>query len=259
MEDRPPDAPVPPNATVPPVPPPPPGFAPPPPGYAPPPPPAGPPARAPIPWEDPARPKFAAFFETIGLLYSRTREAFERMPLTSDVLWPYVFGILAGWIGLAVNALWDMALRGVMQQVMRNMGAERADYGAVSAFLTGPLTIVTAPVIVAVGVLVGSLVYHLFLLMLGSAKSGFAATLRVCCYAQASTLLQVLPVCGGLAALVVQVVFTIVGFSAAHRITNGRAAAAVLLPLVLCCVCGAIAFAIGGAAMIGAFRQSMGR
>jgi hypothetical protein len=247
MEDRPPEAPGSP------VPPPPTGQ------YAPPPPPIQPPARPPIPWEDPARPKLAAFFETIHLMYTRTREAYERMPLTSDVLRPYLFAILVGWIGIAAGVFWQLSLRTMLQSMMSQAGGEADNYKFLSAFFTGPLTVAFAPALIAVGVLVGSLLYQLFLMMLGGAKGGFAATLRVLCYAQAAALLQIIPGCGSLLGAIVQIVFTIIGFSAVHRISTGRATAAVLLPAVLCCVCIAIAFAIGGAAMVSSFRHSMGR
>ncbi len=240
MEDRPTDVPppafTPPAASVPPTPPP----------------------VAPIPWEDPARPKLAGFFETIQLLYARTREAFQRMPLTSDVLQPYLFGILVAWIGTCFNVMWQMSLRGMMQGLMHAQGQDQ-DLSFLQTFMAGPVTLALAPAIAAVCILLGALIDHLFLMILGGAKGGFAATLRVVCYAQAATLLTIVPACGGLFAAVVGILFVVVGFSTVHRISNGRAAAAVLLPSVLCCVCVAVIIGMFGATWMAAMKHAMGR
>jgi len=249
MEDRPPDVPP----TVPPY-----GATPPPP-FEPPP---TAPVRPPIPWEDPARPKFAAFFETVKLLYTRTREAYERMPLTSDVLKPYLFGILAGWIGTAIGTVWQMSLQSVMQGILANLpsssGVSPNDYGFIASFVRGPILIAMAPVLTAVGILVATVIYHVFLMLVGAGKGGFAATMRVACYAQAAALFQIVPGCGSTVGAIVGLLFLIVGFAVVHRISNARATTAVLLPAFLCCVCLCIVIAIAGVAGLQQFRHAMG-
>ena len=73
------------------------------------------------------------------------------------------------------------------------------------------------------------------LMLVGGADKGFEATARVCSYAQASQLAQVIPFCGGLLSLVWSLILLIVGLSTAHGISRGKAAVAVILPVVLCC------------------------
>jgi hypothetical protein len=59
-------------------------------------------------------------------------------------------------------------------------------------------------------------------------------------------------VCGQFVGLVWGLVLNIIGLSVLHRISLGRAALAVFLPLVLCCACVALAIALFGAAIFGA-------
>jgi hypothetical protein len=100
------------------------------------------------------------------------------------------------------------------------------------------------------------------LLLLGGARGTFETTMRVVAYTMGATsLLQVLPMCGSLLAAVWAVVVNIIGLAQAHEISTGKAAAAVLLPVVACCVlivvawAAAIASMLGGAGALGALGR----
>ena len=218
MEDRPEEAPVPPPpssqwaAGLPP------GGG----GYEEPPPPSEPRALPPLPWEDPGRPWLRALVETIALLYQRPREAFERMAVTGDPLRPVPGGSPpAGFEQM--HEVYEM-------------------YRMYHRLL--PVLLLLSPLWILVGVLVSSAIRHLFLMLVGGAKRGFQATLRTVCYANAGMLLAVVPFVGGLIALLANAAFEIIGLSAAHRITKGRAALAVVLPGVFCCACLAFTFVL---------------
>jgi len=94
---------------------------------------------------------------------------------------------------------------------------------------------VLAPIFVIIGVFFQAAILHLMLMLVGGAARGFEATARVCSYAQAAQLAQIIPMCGGLVSAVWSVILLIVGLSTAHGITRGKAALAVILPVVLCC------------------------
>jgi len=51
-----------------------------------------------------------------------------------------------------------------------------------------------------------------------------------------TALISVIPLCGGFIGAIWQVVLVIVGLAETHRISTGKAAAAVLLPVALCCL-----------------------
>ena len=218
----------------------------------PPPPPVEPPPQpsAVIPWEQPGLPWTTALVATVKLLLTRPREAFERMPITGDPLRPFVFAILIGWIGAIFNAAWSIPFR--------NMMPAGSPYGShqMPAFVL-PLIALFAPVFIVCGVLVGAAIFHLMLMMVGGAKSGFGATLRALCYSRAPEIFQVLPFCGAMIAWIGGILLLIQGLAVAHRIPLGKAALAVLLPMVVCCVCITVLLVTMGAALMSQFSEGM--
>jgi hypothetical protein len=90
-------------------------------------------------------------------------------------------------------------------------------------------------------------------MLVGGATRGVGATFRVLCYALAPEILNVLPGCGSPLAGVGSLILTVIGFSAVHRISTGKAALAVLLPVVLCCTCVLVFAVTVGAGMLAAF------
>jgi hypothetical protein len=88
-------------------------------------------------------------------------------------------------------------------------------------------------------------VTHLFALLLGQAKRGFAATFAACAYACAPFVLVVIPGCGSIIATIWLIVLTGIGLKETHRISPGAAAASVLAPYALfCCLLFAAIFAL---------------
>ena len=196
-----------------------------------------PPAPSPIPWEDPGRVGFVdRFVETVKLLATAPAEAFARMPTAGGIGQPLFFAIVVGWIGIAVYSVWMLLLGGMslpfLDQV--DLGAAGAMFGLSSGLMV--VFLVLAPLLIVVGVFIQAAILHLMLMLVGGANQGFEATARVCSYAQASQLAQIIPFCGGLLSAIWSVVLLIVGLSTAHGITRGKAALAVVLPVVVCCV-----------------------
>jgi hypothetical protein len=218
-----------------------------------PPPPGGPPAEPPrppvIPWEQPGLPWTTALIATVKLLFTQPRVAFERMPIAGDVLRPIVFAILIGWVGAIFNYLWSLPFRSMMPA--------GSAYSNQMPAVVLPLIALFAPVIIVCALLICAVIQHLMLMIVGGAKSGFAATLRVVCYAQAPQVLEVLPFCGGIIAAVGAILLTIQGLAVAHRISIGKAALAVLLPIILCCVCICLFAVTLGAAFMSHFGEGL--
>ena len=86
---------------------------------------------------------------------------------------------------------------------------------------------------IAVSVFIGSGILHVMLLILGGAARDFEATFRVVCFAEAPYIIGLLPFCGQFIAGVWWIVLCIIGLVHAQRTSGGKAAAAVLLPIVL--------------------------
>lgn len=216
------------------------------------PPPGAPPAAV-IPWEEPGRPWPSGAVETVRLLITSPRAAYERVPVRADVLRPVLFALLLGWIGLFFSSMWELtfgdAMRNMLPQPSGPTGPPRMLY---------LVTMLFGPVVVAVGVLVSAALIHIGLMLVGGARSGFVATLRAVSYAQAANLGMVLPFCGGLLAWVGLIVLEVIGVSVLHRIPIGKAVLGVLIPMIACCVCAVTLVAVFGAALMAAFGGMAG-
>ncbi len=219
-------------------------------------PPPQPPPSTPeaLPWEQPGYPILEGLYETARLVLVRPSEAFARMSTTGDLGRPLLYAVIFGWLGMIAAQVYNIAFRSAMMSFLPRlpgMPGGRA-MGLPVAFNVGFM--ILAPIFILLGIFIGAAIIHLFLMLVGGAGGGFATTVRVVCYAGTVQIIQVIPFCGGLVALVWGIVIEIIGLAQAHRTTQGKAAVAVLLPLVLCCVCVAALAATFGAAVAGAFR-----
>jgi hypothetical protein len=200
-----------------------------------------------FPWEDPSRSLFDGLFETVKLLGTSPGEAFRRMPVAGGIGRPLLYAIVIGWVGIAVSVFWNVLFQGMWLPFMENvedMAGMGAMYGLTIGW--GLLMVVLAPLFVIIGVFIAAAILHLMLMILGAAGGGFETTVRVVCYTQTAQLAGIVPFCGGLVALVWTVVLYVIGFSTAHRTSQGRALVAVLLPVVLCCVMGVVVAMVAG-------------
>ena len=73
-------------------------------------------------------------------------------------------------------------------------------------------------------------------MLVGGANRPFEATFRVVCYAGGATaVLQLLPLCGGIAASVYNLVLLVIGISTVQAISKARTITAIFLPAFVCC------------------------
>lgn len=207
-----------------------------------------------IPWEDPNNSLFNGLFETVKLLAMNPGEAFRRMPVTGGIGRPLFYAIAVGWVSIAIAVFWNVLFQGMWLPFLESMD-DVAGMGAMYGLTIGwgLMMVVLAPLFVIIGVFIAAAILHLMLMIVGSASNGFEATVRVVCYTQTAQLAGIIPLCGGLVALIWTAILYVTGFSIAHRTTQGKAIVAVLLPLVLCCVMGVIfALVAGGLAAVAA-------
>jgi hypothetical protein len=199
-------------------------------------------------WET-SGPLATRFLETVRGVLLNPMEFYRRMRRSGGLGAPLMFGLAGTLLGGVVAALYQLAFM--------TMGGGFADLSAArdAAFVglfTGGCLVVVIPVAGVLAMFIGAGIYHLMLLLLGGARGTFETTMRVVAYTTGATsLLQILPVCGSLIAAVWAIVVNIIGLSQAHEISTGKAAAAVLLPVVVCCVLIVLAWAAMMAAMLG--------
>ena len=213
-----------------------------------------PPAEPPIPWETPGRPAGEALVETVKLFVTDWAQAFRRMPVGGDLAKPLLYAVIVGSIGPIVAQLYSLFLPNpVMRILQERLGSGGGEIAARSAAV-GLFGVFFVPVAVVVGLFIGAAIVHLCLSLVGGAHSGFMATLRVLCYSSTGQLAQVIPVIGGLVAVVLVLILEVKGLETAHRTTPGKALAAVLIPVAFCCVCVGLFFATLGAAIFGMLK-----
>jgi hypothetical protein len=98
--------------------------------------------------------------------------------------------------------------------------------------------IILLPFVIAIGLFIVAAIIHFFCLIVGAlagSPSGLEGSFRVAAYSQVSSLAAIIPIVGHFIAIVWWVVLTVMGIQRLHRTTQGKAIAAVLIPIVFCC------------------------
>ena len=174
---------------------------------------------------------FNAFIETIKLVLTNPTAAFAQMKREGGLVEPLIYGLIGGSVGFLAYFLFSILLSsfGFMSQQNPLAGLIGFGFGAI-------LILLFTPVFLTLGFFVGSAILHLCLMLVGGAKQPFETTFRVMCFAAGSTHpLMIIPVCGGMISGIWCIVLECIGLARAHDTSTGKAAVAVLLPLIVCC------------------------
>ncbi len=215
----------------------------------PPPPPA--PSAQPLPWEEPGYPPLEALYESAKLVLLQPRQAFSRMSQEVSLGKPVVFAVIFGWVGAIAAQLYQLVFRSTLASLVPPLFAKKdLVFSQVFSFVFT----LTAPIWVLIGLGILTLVLHLFLLVFGAANRGLETTFRVLAYTEAAQIFQLIPVFGSLIGMLWWLFVAIPGLAAAHHSSTGRAAAAVLTPVALCCVCLVALLVLLGAGLVAALR-----
>jgi hypothetical protein len=236
------------------------------PASPPPPPPGGgltppPPAGGGVPWEERARHggAVAAFVETVRRLAVEPTAAFAAARRSGELVSPLAYAVVVGWVGVLAQALWALVLGASPLSFLPPEAFAEALAGfAVSGLLLGAI-LVLVPIWVLVGLFLWGALVHACLFLYGGTRqseSGFEGTLRVLAWSSTAQLAQLAPFFGGFVAFGWSLVLQTMGLAAFHRTSTGKALAAVLTPLALCCFClvalfGSVIAMVVGAALGG--------
>ena len=224
----------------------------------PPPPGAGRSSESRLPWEDRGRlGVLEALVQTVRLLASRPGDGFARLRPDGDLASPLLFGIVLSWLGMVLHQLWNSLFQNALRGLMGSLG--ELDNVWASPSLIGALVLLAVwPVVFVVGAFLGAAVLHGCLLLvagLDRSEFGFEGTLKVYLYSMVSWVALVIPVAGNIVASLWSLALMVVGLAEVHRTTQGRALFAVLIPLLLCCMCGLIIAALFGAAVVAGLQE----
>ena len=114
-------------------------------------------------------------------------------------------------------------------------------------------SIIIVPIFTVIGIFIWGAILHLMLLLVGGledSSAGFEGSMRVVAYSQVATLAKAVPVIGGMISFIWGLFLAVIGITRLHGTSDGKAIAAVLLPIILCCACVVTMVMFGGLAAI---------
>ena len=238
----------------------------PPPGSGTPPPPPPPPSQGPPPPYTPAGAGLAwetqaigpeSFLDTAKLFITAPAQAWARTRETGDYMRPLLFAIVVAWIGAIFNAVWStMFGAGMLRMLPPEYASRLGAFGMGRGGLV--VNIILAPIFILCGLFIGAAIFHVSFMIVGvltSSRSQFEGTFRVVSYSSITHLAYVIPIIGGLVALVWRIYLMVLGVQQLHKASQQKAILGILLPVLLCCGCAAIGMIFAGAALVRAFGR----
>jgi hypothetical protein len=212
------------------------------------------PASAGLAWEAQAiGPE--SFLDTAKMFITAPEQAWKVTRETGDYTRPLLFALIVAWVGAIFSAVWGTMFGAGLLRMLPAQYHRFAMMGAGRGLLAN---IILAPIAIAIGLFVGSAIFHVSFMIVGAltnSKSQFEGTFRVVSYSSIAHIAYIVPFLGGLIVLVWRVYLMMLGVQQLHKTTQGKALAGILLPILLCCGCAAIGMIFAGAAIFSAFNR----
>jgi hypothetical protein len=187
------------------------------------------------------------FADVVRRVVARPAEYFSGIPRRGNYLPPLVFALICIEVSTILGGLlrlaWQTEAVGGLryQGVGYNVGSFIAD-------------VILSPIGAAIGLFIFAAIAHLLvMLFVGGGNSGYEATFRVVCYVSVTSLVNWIPVIGGLLALY-GLYLAVVGIREVHATTTGRAALVVLLPIGVIVLLVLIVAVVAGVAVLSSLR-----
>jgi hypothetical protein len=179
-----------------------------------------------------------SFIDVVGRVVARPAEFFSGIPRRGNYWPPLVFALICAEVSTILGGILRVAWR---PEAMGGVRFQGAAYG----FGNLIADVILTPIGAAIGLFVFAAIAHLLvMLFVGNANSGYEATFRVVCYVSVTSLVNWIPLIGGLIALYV------VGIREMHATTTGRAALVVLLPIAVIFLLVLLVVAVAGVAFL---------
>jgi hypothetical protein len=170
----------------------------------------------------------ASWFATAGEVLVSPRRAFGGMRRSGGLGLPLLYYVIRLGTGMLGTALWRagmMAIRGRF---------ELMSAGQMAAIVAGAL--VAAFAVTLVVLFVFAAIVQSILALQGAGRHGYEATFRTLAYAHGSAApWGLVPMIGSTIGGVWAIAICVPGLAAMHETTTGKAAVAVLVPVLACC------------------------
>lgn len=166
-----------------------------------------------------------AFLKTTWeALFSPTR--FFKKASAGEGYWaPLIYGMISGIIGLGGGILWQWFFFSQWFPIQKF-----SDLPYLTYFM---IITIALPIMAALSILIGSVITHVCLMIVGGNKKGFQATFRAISYSFGGYLFGILPFIGSPIGGIYTLILTIFGVREGHGISTKRAILAVLLPVIV--------------------------
>jgi hypothetical protein len=177
---------------------------------------------------------------------------FSNLSKSKGIIRPFLYFLFVASISNIVAVAYQLAFAMADPDAFKAQAPEFPMEWLVPIFVV--LMCIMPGIVAAIG-FISAGVYHLGLMLTGSAKEGFTTTFRVACYVQGSTsIFLLLPFCGQYVQMIWNLVGMSIGLQKAHKIGLFPAVVAVLVPFILLCGCliAMVSVVFGAAAAGGA-------
>ena len=184
-----------------------------------------------------------SFTDVVRRVVARPTEFFSGIPRRGNLLSPLIFALICIEISTILGGLLRLAWHA------ETMGGVRFS-GIAYGFGDFIADVIFAPIGAAIGLFIFAAIAHLLvMLFVGNANSGYEATFRVVSYISVTSLVNWIPIIGGLLALY-GLYLAVVGIREMHATTTGRAALVVLLPIGLILLLVLLLILVAGAVIL---------
>lgn len=185
-----------------------------------------------------------SFTDVLRRVVARPAEFFSGIPRRGNYLSPLVFALICIEVSTILGGLLRLAWAAETMGGVRFQGVNYT-FGAFIA------DVILTPIGASIGLFIFAAIAHLLvMLFVGNANSGYEATFRVVSYVSVTSLVNWIPLIGGLLALY-GLYLAVVGIREMHATTTGRAALVVLLPIGVILLFVLILVVVAGAVILG--------
>jgi len=168
-----------------------------------------------------------ALGRTAALLLLKPSHFFESLSRHVDGYMAWLYGLIAGSIGLVFGYLWTHIFSPWAFEALAPFAVDMSHAGSAATAL------VMAPVVVTLNITVFSAYCHGLISLFGLRKRPFRATFAVVSYAQTGALWNIVPLVGNFVAFVWTLYIVAAGVQRLHHIGRLRFLAIILIPAIL--------------------------
>jgi hypothetical protein len=185
-------------------------------------------------WERASGLSLGAAIETVRQVFSNPKTTFQNLPPTGGLGRPLFFYTLVGWISGGTAIFYQITAASINPEMFLGEAAKGLTQGTIVA--AGIAVVLFLPLFLIAGAFIWAAMVHLFLMITGASRHGFEATFRALAYSSGATsMLQLVPLCGGYLYPVAHLVYGVMALKEVHRTDLWRVVLSMVLILLLCC------------------------